>query len=57
NEILRSVTIAAIGFHATAFALIPVIGAMGANVAHIVMASIWLSTMMLSYRRTPAPEA
>ncbi len=56
NEILRSVTIAAIGFHATAFALIPVIGAMGANVAHIVMASIWLSTMMLSYRRTPAPE-
>ncbi len=55
DQVLRSVLISTIAFHATALTLIPTIGAMGANVAHIVMASIWLSTMMVSYRRTPAP--
>jgi O-antigen/teichoic acid export membrane protein len=54
NEILWSVLISTVAFHATALTLIPAIGAMGANIAHIVMASIWLSTMMVSYRRKPS---
>lgn len=52
NDILRSVMISTVAFHATALTLIPAIGAMGANIAHIVMATIWLSTMMVSYRRS-----
>ncbi|OAP39800.1 hypothetical protein AU381_09600 [Sinorhizobium glycinis] len=55
DQVLHSVLISTAAFHATALTLIPAIGAMGANVAHIVMASLWLSTMMVSYRRTPTP--
>jgi O-antigen/teichoic acid export membrane protein len=50
NAVLRSVMISTIAFHVTAFSLIPLIGAMGANVAHIVMSIIWMATMFLSYR-------
>ncbi|WEX75605.1 lipopolysaccharide biosynthesis protein [Sinorhizobium numidicum] len=51
DEILRSVFIATIAFHTTALLLIPRIGPMGANIAHIVMASIWLTAMTIVYRR------
>jgi O-antigen/teichoic acid export membrane protein len=50
NAVLRAVLISTIAFHATAFGLIPVIGAMGANIAHIVMSTIWMATMFLGYR-------
>jgi O-antigen/teichoic acid export membrane protein len=50
NAVLRAVMISTAGFHITAFSLIPVIGAMGANVAHIVMSTIWMAAMLISYR-------
>lgn len=60
-QVLRSVLLATAAFHLTAFGLIPRIGAMGANIAHIVMATIWFATMMLTYRmtlaRAPAPAS
>lgn len=49
-KVLKSVLYATAAFHVTAIALIPQIGAMGANVAHIVMATIWFATMMATYR-------
>nr|WP_281431834.1 lipopolysaccharide biosynthesis protein [Rhizobium setariae] len=51
NSVLRSVLISTAAFHAIAIGLIPTIGAMGANIAHIVMATIWMATMTLSYRK------
>ena len=51
NRLLNSVLIATVGFHATAFVLIPRIGPMGANIAHIVMASVWLLMMTIAYRQ------
>ncbi len=51
NSVLRSVLISTAAFHLTAVSMIPVFGAMGANFAHIVMASIWMGTMMVSYHR------
>ncbi|MDB5524076.1 MAG: hypothetical protein JWM58_1839 [Rhizobium sp.] len=56
NAVLRSVLISTAAFHVTAFSLIPLTGAMGANVAHIVMSTIWMATMMLSYRSGIARE-
>ncbi|MCA1406419.1 lipopolysaccharide biosynthesis protein [Ensifer sp. IC3342] len=53
DQVLRSVLIATAAFHSTALLLVPVMGAMGANVAHIVMSAIWLSVMMVVYRRPP----
>ncbi len=53
DRVLRGVLVATIAFHATALALIPWVGAMGANIAHIVMATIWLSMMTVAYRQTP----
>ncbi|MCF3641819.1 lipopolysaccharide biosynthesis protein [Rhizobium sp. TRM95111] len=51
RAVLNSVLIATLFFHATALVAIPQIGAMGANIAHIVMSALWLITMHLSYRR------
>ncbi len=51
KRVLRSVIAATLCFHATAFALIPLIGAMGANIAHIVMATVWGGSMWIWYRR------
>ncbi|WP_081162815.1 lipopolysaccharide biosynthesis protein [Ensifer aridi] len=53
DRVLRGVLVATIAFHATALTLIPWVGAMGANIAHIVMATIWLSMMTVAYRQTP----
>ncbi|WP_373414035.1 lipopolysaccharide biosynthesis protein [Ensifer aridi] len=53
DRVLRGVLVATIAFHATALTLIPWVGAMGANIAHIVMAAIWLSMMTVAYRQTP----
>lgn len=51
KRVLGSVIAATLCFHATAFLLIPRIGPMGANIAHIVMASVWGATMWVAYRR------
>lgn len=53
DRVLRGVLVATIAFHATALTLIPWVGPMGANIAHIVMATIWLSMMTVAYRQTP----
>ncbi|WFU51554.1 lipopolysaccharide biosynthesis protein [Sinorhizobium terangae] len=54
DRVLKGVFVATIAFHATALMLIPRVGPMGANIAHIVMAFIWLSMMAVAYRQTSA---
>ncbi|AHK47518.1 putative inner membrane protein (plasmid) [Ensifer adhaerens OV14] len=51
HRVLTSVLISVVGFYVTALIFIPQIGAMGANVAHIVMAVLWLAMMYVAYRR------
>ncbi|SDA92802.1 Membrane protein involved in the export of O-antigen and teichoic acid [Sinorhizobium sp. NFACC03] len=57
RDVLRSVLFSVVGFYVTAFSLIPAIGAMGANVAHIVLATIWVLSMTIAYRRDPPASA
>ncbi|AFL51798.1 O-antigen/teichoic acid export membrane protein [Sinorhizobium fredii] len=54
DRVLSSALVATIAFHATALTLIPRVGPMGANLAHILMAVIWLWTMAVAYRQTEA---
>ncbi|PDT83844.1 lipopolysaccharide biosynthesis protein [Sinorhizobium sp. BJ1] len=54
DRVLSSALVATIAFHATALTLIPWVGPMGANLAHILMAVIWLWTMAVAYRQTEA---
>ncbi|MCV9999536.1 oligosaccharide flippase family protein [Pararhizobium sp. YC-54] len=49
--VLRIVFAAAIVFHITAFTLVPQVGPMGANIAHICMSFVLLSGMTYIYRR------
>ncbi|WP_246752998.1 lipopolysaccharide biosynthesis protein [Sinorhizobium sp. BG8] len=51
SYILRNVLMATAAFHLTAITLVPEIGAMGANIAHIVMGAISLITMTYTYRK------
>lgn len=51
RDTLRVVLVATVAFHATALLLIPRIGAMGANVAHVVLGAIWLAGLALHFRR------
>lgn len=48
--VLKIVIWSTLVFHATALCLIPLIGAVGANVAHVVMGAIWLAGLMSAYR-------
>jgi O-antigen/teichoic acid export membrane protein len=62
NTVLRSVVISTIAFHLTAFILVPQIGAMGVNIAHVVLAGMWMAIMLIDYRKLIAaarlkPEA
>lgn len=50
RQLLRIVLVSTIGFHFTAFLLIPQIGAMGANIAHIVAGVIWSVWIMITLR-------
>ncbi|WOS64932.1 lipopolysaccharide biosynthesis protein [Sinorhizobium fredii] len=52
DRVLSSALVATIAFHGTALALIPRVGPMGANLAHILMAAIWLWMMAAAYRQT-----
>lgn len=54
--VLKIVAVATVAFHITAFAIIPLIGAMGANIAHCVMATVMLTGLILVYRRDFALE-
>jgi O-antigen/teichoic acid export membrane protein len=50
NIVLYSVLVSTAVFHVTAILLIPVIGPMGANIAHIALATIWTTIMFSAYR-------
>lgn len=47
--VLKIVVVATVAFHTTAVAVIPFMGAMGANIAHAVMAAIWLVGLLTAY--------
>lgn len=51
RDVLRIVFVAAVSFHATALLLIPQVGAMGANIAHVVFGLIWLGGLTMAFRR------
>ncbi len=51
NEVLRIVIVATIAFHVTAVLLIPAIGPMGGNIAHIVLGIIWVVGLGISFRQ------
>ncbi|WP_201404477.1 oligosaccharide flippase family protein [Kaistia sp. 32K] len=55
--VLKIVFVAAIAFQITAFSVIPLIGAMGANIAHVVMATVMLTGLIAVYRSALAKEA
>ncbi|QIG49932.1 oligosaccharide flippase family protein [Nordella sp. HKS 07] len=49
--VLKIVLVATVAFHATAILLIPQIGAMGANIAHIVLGLIWVVGLGIAFHR------
>lgn len=51
RDVLIVVSIATAGFHLTALSLIPRVGAMGGNVAHIVFGCIWAVGLALTLHR------
>lgn len=61
--VLKIVIVATLGFHAVAWTTIPVVGALGANLAHCTLATIWVGLLTLSYRasftgrRMPIPKS
>jgi O-antigen/teichoic acid export membrane protein len=54
--ILKIVLVATIAFQVTAFSMIPLVGAMGANIAHVVMATFILVGLLFVYRSALAKE-
>lgn len=54
RQVLNIVLVATLAFHATALLLIPRIGAMGANVAHIMLGLVWSVGMAIDFRRSLA---
>jgi O-antigen/teichoic acid export membrane protein len=57
QQVLSIVLLATVGFHATALVLIPQIGAMGANIGHVVLGTVWLVGLAMAFRRALRPEA
>lgn len=55
RKVLHIVLVATIAFHVTAILLIPQIGAMGANIAHIVLGIIWLAGLAYAFHRGRRP--
>lgn len=51
REVLRIVIVATIAFHLTAVLLIPAIGPMGGNIAHIVLGAIWVVGLGIAFRQ------
>ncbi len=50
RQVLRIVLLSTLLFHVTAFSIVPFMGAMGANVAHVVRGGAWLVGLALVYR-------
>ena len=48
--VLKVVLVATAAFHLSALALVPQIGPVGANIAHVVMAAIWLVGLVIAFR-------
>jgi O-antigen/teichoic acid export membrane protein len=57
KQVLTTTLMGTLAFYATALSLLPVIGAMGANIAHIVMGSVNLISMSLAFRKGLAAAA
>jgi O-antigen/teichoic acid export membrane protein len=51
RQVLNIVLAATLLFHPTALILIPQIGAMGANIAHIAFGVVWLTGLSVTFRR------
>lgn len=51
RHVLSTVTIAIIVFYATALVLIPISGALGASIAHIILSIIWLTGLIYHLHR------
>lgn len=51
RDTLSVVLVATVAFHVSALILIPRIGPMGANIAHVVLGTIWLSGLAMMFRR------
>lgn len=51
RQVLNIVLVGTLAFHATALLLVPAIGAMGANVAHIVMGLIVSALLIVDFRK------
>jgi O-antigen/teichoic acid export membrane protein len=51
GSVLKIVIVSTLAFHLTAISLLPVIGPMGANIAHIVLGVIWLTGLGVMFRR------
>lgn len=54
RQVLMATLAGTLGFHVTTLALVPRIGAMGANIGHIVLAAIVTVTMIVDFRRASA---
>src|SRR3546814_16574188 len=59
RQVLNVAMVSTVAFHCAALALIPLIGAMGANIAHILLGFVWLVMLGTLLRRelSPAPLA
>lgn len=51
KQALGVVVIATLAFHATLLVLVPRIGPMGANIAHIVLGLVWVTGLAILFRR------
>lgn len=52
QQVLHTVMVSTLIFHCVAFTLVPAIGAMGANFAHIALGTTWLAGLMITFRRS-----
>ena len=50
-SVLRSTLASTLVFHLTALAMVPFVGPIGANWAHVAAASVWLAGLHLAYRK------
>ena len=51
REVLAIVLVATTAFHVTALLLIPLVGAMGANIAHVLLGTLWAVGLTVAFRR------
>jgi O-antigen/teichoic acid export membrane protein len=49
-DVLKVTTISTVVFHVTALALVPLLGAIGANIAHVALSIVWLLGLIIAFR-------